>query len=123
LCSRLIALVLLAIALMLASSALAVQLGSRAPANKVPGAELDTAKRVWDRFLDLRGRRWRLAASALAEDFGFREAVASGDRPTRVSALLNHAARVDLDFAPLLSLLASWPRRLPPETLCRRCVR
>lgn len=101
--ARLIALVLLAVLLLLAASALAVQFGTRAVVDRVAGTELETASRVWDRFLELRGRRLLSAVSVLAEDFGFREAVASGDRATGVSALLNHAARVEADFALLLT--------------------
>lgn len=101
--ARLIALVLLVVLLLLAASALAVQFGTRGVVDRVAGAELAAAERVWERFLELRGQRLLSAVSVLAEDFGFREAVASGDRATGVSALLNHAARVEADFALLLS--------------------
>lgn len=101
--ARLIGLVLLVVLLLLAASALAVQFGTRGVVDRVAGAELAAAERVWERFLELRGQRLLSAVSVLAEDFGFREAVASGDRATGVSALLNHAARVEADFALLLS--------------------
>lgn len=100
--SRLLLLVLAVVVLLQLASALAVQLGTAGFVRARAGAELATAERVWERFYELRARRLLAAVAVLAEDFGFREAVASGDAGTGVSALLNHAGRVDADLALLL---------------------
>jgi diguanylate cyclase (GGDEF)-like protein len=101
--ARLLALVLTAIVLLLCASALAVYLGTRSFVDALADTELERAELVWERFFELRQRRLLEAVSVLAEDFGFREAVASGDAATGMSALLNHAARVDADLVILLS--------------------
>lgn len=118
--SRLMGLVLAAVLLLLLASAAAVHLGTRGFIDEIAGSELAAAERVWQRFYELRGRRLLSETRVLAEDFGFREAVASGDADTGLSALLNHAARVDADFAVLLDSagrpLLSAPQ-LPEELL------
>jgi diguanylate cyclase (GGDEF)-like protein len=101
--TRLVALVLGVVALLLLASALAVQLGTRSLVSEIANADLETAERVWVRFYELRGRRLLSAVSVLAEDFGFREAVTADDGSTGLSALLNHAGRVDADLAVLLT--------------------
>jgi diguanylate cyclase (GGDEF)-like protein len=55
--------------------------------------ELQVGSRVLDRLLLIQGQQLSEAANVLAADFGFREAVASEDRMTILSALENHAAR------------------------------
>lgn len=119
LCSRLIGLVLAAVLLLLASAA-AVHLRTRAFVDDIAGSEKAAAERVWQHFYELRGRRLLSETRQLAEGFGFREAVASFDADTGLSALLNHAARVDADFAVLLDSagrpLLSAPQ-LPEELL------
>lgn len=70
-------------------------------------AELSTSGEIYDRLWAERERSLTDAGDILARDFGFRSAVASGDRPTIVSALQSlrkrahvHAAMVvDLDGA------------------------
>ncbi len=73
--------------------------------------DLDVGERVWQRFHESRGRQLLDSVGLLSDDFGFKEAVASGDQPTMVSALGNHAARIGADASLLLSpdgdLLAS----------------
>lgn len=101
--TRLVGLVLGVVALLLLASSLAVQLGTRSLVREIADADLETGQRVWARFYELRGRRLLSAVSVLAEDFGFREAVAAQDASTRLSALLNHAGRVDADLALLLT--------------------
>ena len=46
--------------------------------------QLAVGSRVFERLLDVRGRRLGDGVQLLAADFGFRDAVASGDSPTRV---------------------------------------
>lgn len=59
-------------------------------------AELRTSGSVYDRIWALRAQSLSDSASVLARDFGFRSAVASGDRPTIESALANLSARADV---------------------------
>ncbi|KWV95086.1 bifunctional diguanylate cyclase/phosphodiesterase [Erythrobacter sp. AP23] len=49
--------------------------------------DLAANARVFDEIIDLRARQMRASADVLARDFGFREAVATGDAPTIASAL------------------------------------
>ncbi|MBD9484476.1 EAL domain-containing protein [Pseudomonas sp. PDM14] len=73
--------------------------------------ELGTGGRVFEQLLEVRGRQLHDAVQVLAADFGFKDAVASGDRDTIGSALANHGARINADVTLLLgldgSLLAS----------------
>ena len=59
-------------------------------------AELSASGSVYDRIWALRARSLGDNASVLARDFGFRSAIASGDRPTIESALANLSARADV---------------------------
>jgi adenylate cyclase len=56
--------------------------------------ELRVASHVFQRLLDQNRQQLVEATSVLAYDFGFREAIATRDRDTILSALRNHAARV-----------------------------
>jgi adenylate cyclase len=56
--------------------------------------ELRVGARVFKRLLEQNSQQLVEATSVLTYDFGFREAVASRDRPTILSALTNHAARI-----------------------------
>ncbi|WP_284126213.1 putative bifunctional diguanylate cyclase/phosphodiesterase [Parerythrobacter aestuarii] len=49
--------------------------------------DLAANARVFDEILDLRARQMRSSTDVLSRDFGFREAVATNDRPTISSAL------------------------------------
>ncbi|WP_369975915.1 putative bifunctional diguanylate cyclase/phosphodiesterase [Xanthomonas bundabergensis] len=65
--------------------------------------ELRTGERVWQGIDQRHDEQLLQSASVLADDFGFRAAVTSGDIPTMASALRNHAARVRAPSALLLS--------------------
>lgn len=88
--------------------------------------QLDTGARVFRLMLDSRCRRLNDAVRVLAADFGFRDAVASGDVPTLRSVLANHGARVgagdtyllDMDGRLIASTVAdhSQGERLPSST-------
>ncbi len=56
--------------------------------------ELRVASRVFKRLLDQNGQQLVEATSVLTYDFGFREAVATRDADTILSALRNHAGRI-----------------------------
>ncbi len=64
--------------------------------------QLDVGANVLDRLLALRARELANAAEILVADFGFRDAVASGDMPTLASALRNQASRIGADQALFL---------------------
>ncbi|WEK01361.1 MAG: EAL domain-containing protein [Candidatus Sphingomonas phytovorans] len=59
-------------------------------------AELATSGAVYDRIWALRAKSLAGSADVLARDFGFRTAVASGDRPTIESAIVNLRERADV---------------------------
>jgi len=70
------------------------------------GAARDLAAnaRVFDEILAARANQMGDQAKVLARDFGFREAVATGDKPTISSALESLEARVNSDVAFVLTL-------------------
>ncbi|WP_437420914.1 putative bifunctional diguanylate cyclase/phosphodiesterase [Stutzerimonas chloritidismutans] len=65
---------------------------------------LESGLRVFEQLLDMRGRQLRDGVQVLAADFGFKEAVASGDTPTLQSVMTNQAARINASEAMLLGL-------------------
>ncbi|MDI3356592.1 EAL domain-containing protein [Pseudomonas sp. UYIF39] len=67
-------------------------------------AQLEVGTRVFERLLEVRGRRLADGAQLLAADFGFREAVASGDAATMASVLLNHGKRINASDMILLGM-------------------
>lgn len=66
--------------------------------------DLAANARVFDEILSARSRQLGDQASVLARDFGFREAVATGDAPTIASALASLETRVRSDSAFVLTL-------------------
>ncbi len=56
--------------------------------------ELDADEKVWAQLVKQNAQRLSAGASVLASDFGFREAVTSGDGQTIESALENSGARI-----------------------------
>ncbi|WP_426135800.1 EAL domain-containing protein [Pseudomonas sp. PWP3-1b2] len=67
-------------------------------------AQLEVGSRVFERLLEVRGRRLADGVQLLAADFGFREAVASGDSATLRSVLLNHGKRINASDMILLGM-------------------
>ncbi|SDR92504.1 diguanylate cyclase (GGDEF) domain-containing protein [Pseudomonas cedrina] len=67
-------------------------------------AQLEVGTRVFERLLDVRGRRLADGVQLLAADFGFRDAVASGDSATMRSVLLNHGKRINASDMILLGM-------------------
>jgi EAL domain-containing protein (putative c-di-GMP-specific phosphodiesterase class I)/GGDEF domain-containing protein len=59
---------------------------------------------IAQRLLEYRERQLATAVTVLTADFGLREAVASGDRPTVASALANHATRIGADLTVAMDL-------------------
>jgi len=83
---------------------LTVKAATEASAVRQSYDQLDTGARVFRQVLDSHCRRLNDAVRVLAADFGFRDAVASGDVPTLRSALANHGARVGASDTYLLDL-------------------
>nr|WP_256349802.1 EAL domain-containing protein [Pseudomonas sp. B6002] len=67
-------------------------------------AQLEVGSRVFERLLEVRGRRLADGVQLLAADFGFRDAVASGDSATMRSVLLNHGKRINASDMILLGM-------------------
>ncbi len=65
---------------------------------------VDLAGIVFEEFIHNRAAQLRTTAGVLVSDFGFKQAVASGDKATIRSALVNHAARAGARGALLLDL-------------------
>ncbi|MDX1367624.1 putative bifunctional diguanylate cyclase/phosphodiesterase [Pseudomonas sp.] len=82
----------------------AVQAATSVAVRSQAREQLDVGTRVFERLLDVRGRQLHDAVQVLAADFGFKTAVASGDRATIRSALANHGARINADAVMMLGL-------------------
>lgn len=82
--------------------AVAVFTAITANARGVVRGELTASGAVYDQLWQSRSAQLEQGASVLAQDFGFREAVASNDEPTVRSALENLSARQGVDGALLL---------------------
>jgi diguanylate cyclase (GGDEF)-like protein len=93
---------LFALALSLVAAALYVVV-ARTVENQVR-SELIASSTVFDRLWAMRSRELGNAAGVLARDFGFREAVATGDPGTAASALANLRARLGLRMAFIVNV-------------------
>src|SRR4051812_6976037 len=67
-------------------------------------SELVASRTVFDRLWNMRSHELGNAASVLARDFGFRAAVATGDRGTAESALENLRARLGINMAFIVGI-------------------
>jgi diguanylate cyclase (GGDEF)-like protein len=95
--------------ILLLATALAASLGVVSVANQANAKgevqrQLDTGTLVFSRVLDTNRRQLTQAAQAVASDYGFREAVATRDTDTVVSALENSGARIGANLVVLVSL-------------------
>ena len=102
--TRLLSLMVCALVLFAAATLVAVHVAGQRYLGQTLTDELRVGARVLNRILEARGRQLTDAARVLAADFAFREAIASGDRPTITSALTNLGARVGGHGAFLISL-------------------
>ncbi len=73
----------------------AVQAATNASIRTQAREQLEVGTSVFGQLLDTHARQLRDAVQVLTSDFGFREAVASGDEATIRSALFNHGARIN----------------------------
>src|ERR1700754_717981 len=88
---------LFATAMLVVSAALSTFIAGSAE-RKVEG-QLQSSGAVYDRLWQQRAGELQNAAQLLARDFGFRAAVATGDKATMQSALGNAAARLKVRSA------------------------
>ncbi|MDD2160714.1 EAL domain-containing protein [Pseudomonas sp. MIL19] len=82
----------------------AVQTATNAAVRSQAREQLDVGSLVFQQLLEVRGRQLHDAVQVLAADFGFKDAVASGDTETIRSALANHGARINASVVMMLSL-------------------
>jgi diguanylate cyclase (GGDEF)-like protein len=100
---RILALVLGLVTVVLTAAICAIALKARAEVERQVGVQLHTAADTAREALKSRGTRLASAVEVLTSDFGFREAVSSGDAPTLLSAIENQRARISADLVIVLS--------------------
>lgn len=83
---------------------MAVDAANTGNAGRKLAAELDTGERIFAQLLAANAARLADAVRVLAADFGFREAIATGDIDTVESVLANHGGRVKADLSLLIGL-------------------
>lgn len=84
-------------------SLVAVWWATNNQSDRTVNRELEVSERVFGELMAVRGEQLLQAAEVLTNDFGFREAVASGDENTIISALVNHGQRINTDLMVLQS--------------------
>lgn len=102
--AKLLYLMIAGLVLLQAATLVAVDVSGRRTLHNRLADELQVGGRVLDRILQVRGRQLSETVRVMAADFAFREAIASEDRPTITSVLMNHGARIDTDAVFLVSL-------------------
>ncbi|WAH59959.1 EAL domain-containing protein [Pseudomonas silvicola] len=102
--ARIACVLTLLLLVVIAALTLSVKLATTDAVRVQASEQLQVGSRVFERLLDVRGKRLKDAAQLLAADFGFRDAVASGDSATIRSALANHGARIGASDMILLSM-------------------
>ncbi|KXS36013.1 MAG: signal protein [Idiomarina sp. T82-3] len=89
------------IAIALSGAVLAVLLTTSNQVERTLQRELTVSERLFRELMDSRAEQLRRAAEVLTDDFGFKRAVATEDRDTIVSALVNHGDRIGTDLIAL----------------------
>ncbi|MEO7276919.1 MAG: EAL domain-containing protein [Sphingomicrobium sp.] len=92
---------LFAVAMLIVSAALSTMIAGSASSEVA--RQLTSSGAVYDRLWQQRARELQSGAQLLARDFGFREAVATGDKATIQSALGNAAARLKVRSALIVT--------------------
>jgi diguanylate cyclase len=100
--SRILALVLGLITLVLTAAIVGIAVKARAEVERQVGTELRTAADTAREVLRFRGSQLTTSVEALSSDFGFKEAVSQRDAATLSSAIENQRARIDADLAMVL---------------------
>ncbi len=102
--ARLLLLMVGVLVLLQVATLLAVHLAGQRSLRRTIRDELRVGARVFNSTLSARGHQLSDTVRVLAADFAFREAVASGDRPTITSVLNNHGSRIAADAVFLIGL-------------------
>lgn len=102
--ANLLKLMVCGLVLLQAATLIGVHLANERNLQRTLAEELRVGARVLNRILWARGHQLSDTVRVLAGDFAFREAVASGDRPTITSVLTNHGSRIAANWALLISL-------------------
>jgi len=119
--SRILALVLGLITLVLTAAIVGIAVKARAEAEAQVGVQLRTAADTAREVLKFRGSQLATAVEILTSDYGFKEAVSSADAPTLLSAVENQRMRIDANLIIVLGtdgqLLASTAALSPSTTV------
>jgi len=102
--SRIVILFLVLILAVQLAGFFAIQTGIRENARASIREELSINQRVFRRLIDQYAQKLTQGARLLASDYGFKQAIASDDRETIVSALANHGNRIEASHALLVGL-------------------
>jgi diguanylate cyclase (GGDEF)-like protein len=101
--SRILALVLGLVTLVLTAAIVGIAVKARAAAEAQVGIQLRTAADTAGEVLKFRGSQLATAVQALTSDYGFKEAVSSADAATLLSAAENQRTRVDANLVIVLA--------------------
>ncbi|MDB6082343.1 MAG: histidine kinase, partial [Gammaproteobacteria bacterium] len=101
--TRILALVLGLVTLVLTASISAIAMKARAEVERQAGIQLRAAAGTAREALESRGDRLTSAVEVLTSDFGFKEAVSSADASTLLSAVENQRARIGADLVIVLT--------------------
>ncbi len=102
--SRIAGVLILLLLVVIGTLYFAVKVATAEAVKKQAGEQLEVGVRVFERLMDMRSRQIRDAVQLLSSDFGFKDAVASGDIATIRSVLANHGGRIDATEVLLLGL-------------------
>ena len=100
--SRLILLLMGLLVVVLGAVFVAVYSATDIFAGRQAHKQLELGANVFSRILEMQAEELSSATAVLVADYGFKQAVASGDLPTIRSALLNQASRIGADEALFL---------------------
>lgn len=73
-------------------------------ARSTVGAEVVAGSRVFDRLLEQDARRLVQGARLMVSDYAFREVIATGDRDTIASVLVNYGKRIEVPLVMIVGL-------------------
>lgn len=117
------AVLILLLLVVIGSLYFSVKVATNSAVRSQGNTQLEVGTRVFQRLLEVRGRRLADGVQLLAADFGFREAVASKDSATMRSVLFNHGKRINASDMILLGMdgkvLASTLSDVPDGSLFR----
>lgn len=102
--TRMTVLLLALFALVQFSTFFAFYFATRQSAVTQSQARLESGARVFSNLMDARGAQLLDAVQLITSDFGFRQAVATGDKPTIHSVLYNQGHRIAADIVVLSGL-------------------